>query len=214
MKKIYYILGAALLIITVCMILLVFKGVSLRSEPIIKPSPVDAKYENITYGVIRRMFPHFQKTDYVVWGINPSASSEEETIFELLQNEHAAQFGARPNVLRWNQQTTADEIKKCLKPCWIEIEKEKASQLTKNESLKSIQTVLGSNYFSITFLEFERGMPVPQVCEIEQRLDFSCILPVAVREVRKYLKQADTRYFFTRAYNEIDYFLFIEKKKN
>jgi hypothetical protein len=213
MKKVYYILGAALLIITICMILLVFKGVSLRSEPIIKPSPVDAKYENITYGVIRRMFPSFQKTDYVVWGINPSVSSEEETIFELLQNEHLAQFSARPQILRWTKQTSTEEIKKCLKPCWIEIQKESASSLKSNDSLKSIQAVLGSNYFSITFLEFERGMPVPQICETEQRLDFNCILPVAVREVSKYFKKADTRYFFTRAYNEIDYFLFIEKKK-
>jgi len=214
MKKVYYILGAALLIITVCMILLVFKGVSLRSEPIIKPSPVDAKYENITYGVIRRMFPSFQKTDYVVWGVNPSVSSEEETIFELLQNEHAAQFGAKPNVIQWSKDVPVDEIKKCVKPCWITIEKELASSLKANDALKSIQSILGTNYFSITFLEFERGMPVPQVCETEQRLDFSCILPVAVREVRKYFKQAETRYFFTRAYNEIDYFLFIEKKKN
>lgn len=213
MKKVYYILGAALVIITICMILLVFKGVSLRSEPIIKPSPVDAKYENITYGVIRRMFPSFQKTDYVVWGISPSTSSEEETIFELLQNEHATQFGARPQVLRWTPQTTPEDIKKCLKPCWIEIAKESASSLKANDSLKSIQAVLGTNYFSITFLEFERDMPVPPVCETEQRLDFNCILPVAVREVRKYFKQVDTRYFFTRAYNEIDYFLFIEKKK-
>lgn len=214
MKKVYYILGAALLIITVCMILLVFKGVSLRSEPIIKPSPVDAKYENITFGIIRRMFPSFQKTDYVVWGINSSNSSEEETIFELLQNEHAAQFSFKPQVLHWTPRTSVDDLKKCVKPCWITMEKDKASSLQTNESLKSIQTVLGLNYFSITFLEFERSMPVPTVCETEQRLDFSCILPVAVREVRKYFKQADTRYFFTRAYNEIDYFLFIEKKKN
>lgn len=213
MKKVYYILGAALVIITICMILLVFKGVSLRSEPIIKPSPVDTKYENITYGVIRRMFPSFQKTDYVVWGLNLSASSEEETIFELLQNEHAIQFGVRPNVLRWTPQTTSEDVKKCLKPCWIEIAKEQASRLKSNESLTSIQAALGMNYFSITFLEFERNMPVPTVCETEQRLDFTCILPVAVREVRKYFKQAHTRYFFTRAYNEIDYFLFIEKKK-
>jgi hypothetical protein len=214
MKKVYYILGAALLIITICMILLVFKGVSLRSEPIIKPSPVDAKYENITYGVIRRMFPSFQKTDYVVWGINPSTSSEEETIFELLQNEYAAQFGAKPNTVHWTDPLSSDDVRKCVKPCWITIEKEKASSLKANDSLKSIQAVLGQNYFSITFLEFERDIPVPQVCEMEQRLDFSCILPVAVREVRKYFKQVDTRYFFTRAYNEVDYFLFIEKKKN
>lgn len=213
MKKVYYILGAALVIITICMILLVFKGVSLRSEPIIKPSPVDAKYENITFGVIRRMFPNFQKTDYVVWGISPSASSEEETIFELLQNEHAKQLEQRPHVLHWTEQTTPEEIKKCVKPCWITIEKEKASRLKDNESLKAIQTVLGTNYFSITFLEFDRIMPVPQVCETEQRLDFNCILPVAVREVSKYFKQPETRYFFTRAYNEIDYFLFVENKK-
>ena len=195
------------------MIVLVIKGVSLRSEPIIKPSPVDNKYQNITYGIIRRMFPSFQKTDYVIWGIQSGSNTEFETIFELLQNEHVAQLGTKPFVLRWTDQTTIEEIKKCTKPCWIKLETEKANSLKSNETLKSIQSILGLNYFSLTFLEFERDQPVPAVCETEQRLDFSCMTPVAVREVRKYLKQPDIRYFFTRAYNEVDYFLFIETIK-
>lgn len=213
MKKIYAILGAALVIISACMVYLVVNGVSLRSEPIIKPSPVDPKYQNITYGIIHRMFPHFQKSDYVVWGVQPHLSAEEETIFELLQNEYTTQFGTKPYTLPWTDKTTAAELKNCTKPCWITIEKEKANSLQPNEALKSIQATLGENYFSMTFLAFERNQPVPQVCEAEQRLDFLCILPVAVREVRKYFKQSETRYFFTRAYNEIDYFLFIEKSK-
>ncbi len=213
MKKIYYILGAALFIISVCMIILVIKGVSLRSAPIIKPSPVDNKYQNITYGIIRRMFPSFQKTDYVVWGIKSEADAEVETIFELLQNEHRVQLGTQPNVIHWTEDTTADEIRNCIKPCWITMEREKAHSLKLNDSLKSIQTILGLNYFSLTFLEFKRDQFVPQVCETEQRLDFACMTPLAVREVHKYFKRDDIRYFFTRSYNEIDYFLFIEKMK-
>ena len=212
MKKVYYVIGAALLIITLCMIVLVFRGVSLRSEPIIKPSPIDAKYENITSGILHRMFPSFQKTDYVVFGIKSEVNSEEETIFELLRNEYKIQFGSKPQVLRWTNQTKVEEIQNCKKPCWITIEKVNANSLKLNENLKSIQNILGENYFSITFLEFERNLSVPAVCETEHRLDFNCLLPVAVREVKKYFKRSDLRYFFCRAYNEVDYFVFIEKK--
>lgn len=213
MKKIYYVLGVALIIIAICMIVLVFKGVSLRSEPIIKPSAIDVKYENMTYGIIRRMFPHFQKTDYVVWGMDSGNISETETILELLQNEYAVQFGMRPQIFNWTKKDLNQDIQKCFKPCWIIVDHEAANSLNSSDSLKPIQDILGVNYFSITFLEFDRNTVVPQVCETEKRLDFSCLLPVAVREVRKYFKHPDVRYFFTRAYNEIDYFLFIEKKK-
>lgn len=213
MKKVYYIIGAALLVISACMIYLVIKGVSLRSEPIIKPSPVDAKYENITFGIVHRMFPSFQKADYVVWGLHSDQTSEEQTIFELLRNEHLNQLESEPQVLLWSEQTTADELKSCLKPCWIILDKEKANSLKSNSTLSKIQNILGSNYFSVTFLDFERDTPVPSVCETEKRLDATCFGPVAVREVRKYLKDSDIRYFFTRSYNEIDYFLFIEKVK-
>jgi hypothetical protein len=213
MKKVYYILGLALLIITICMIALVFKGVSLRSEPIIKPSAVDSEYKNINYGVVHRMFPNFQKSDYVVWGLNSDRASEDQIIFDLLQKEHGVQLGIRPRVLHWTKQTSVEEIKKCTKPCWITIDKYLANSLRPNLVVQSINDVLGSNYFSMTFLEFERNMTVSDFCEKEQRLDFECLLPVAVREVQKYLKKSDIRYFFTRAYNELDYFLFIEKKK-
>lgn len=211
MKKVYYILGMALLIISGCMIYLVIKGVSLRSEPIIKPSPVDVQYQNITYGVFHRLFPIFQQTDFVIWGINKDLGSEEGTIFELLLNEHAVQLGERPKILEISDKTSADEIKNCTKPCWIVVDREKASRLSEHEILKSLTTQLGQKYFSITFLEFDRNLIVPVNCEKEQRLDFLCLLPVSVREVRRYFKNIATRYFFMRSYNEIDYFLFLEK---
>lgn len=213
MKKIYLVFGAALVIITLCMVFLAVKGISLRSEPIIKPSVVDAQYQNITYAVIHRLFPEFQKTDYVVWGINPDVQTEEGTLFQLLQKAHQAQMGVKPQWIHWTEQTSVDELKKCVKPCWITMEKEQANSLKKNDSLNKIQSVLGLNYFSVTFLEFDRAVMVPAVCETEQRLDFSCLQSIAVREVRKYFKRNDIRYFFSRAYNEIDYFLFIEKAK-
>ena len=210
MKKVYYVLGSALLIISICMIVLVFKGVSLRTEPIIKPSPVDASYKNITSGILHRLFPQFQKADYVVWGINPIKLSEEQTLLSLLQNESQNQSGTQPQVLEWSPQTSDEVIGSCRKPCWIKVDKESASRLKNSEGMVQLH---GKNYFSLTFLTFERDMVVPLVCENEKRLDFSCILSVSVREVRKYFKKTDTRYFFLRAYNEVDYFLFIEKNK-
>ena len=212
MKKVYYVIGTALLIISICMIILVFKGVSLRTEPIIKPSPIDANYKNITSGILNRLFPQFQKADYVVWGFDPLQGSEEETLFNLLQNEHKIQFGTRPQILHWSNQTSAQAIQACRKPCWIAVDKESASHLSNPDDIGPLQKLLGQNYFSITFLVFERNMIVPPACEAEKRLDFSCILFVSVREGRKYFKNIDTRYFFLRAYNKLDYFLFIEKK--
>jgi hypothetical protein len=217
MKKIYLLFGSALFVISICMIYLLANGVSLRSEPIIKPSPIDAQYQNITSGLLNRMFPEFQKTDYVVWGLSSNSQSEEATLFELLKNEHLAQFGRQPYTVNWTVDTTTEELKKCTKPCWIQIEKTKANSLKLNDSLQFIRSVLGDNYFSITFLEFERNRDdsekVSDLCQTEKRLDFSCFLPISVREVQKYFKEKSVRYFFTRRYNEIDYFLFIEKLK-
>ncbi len=213
MKKVYFILGLALLIISACMIYLVINGVSLRSEPIIKPSAVDSQYKNVTFAVLHRLFPDFQKTDYVVWGIDPLPSSEENTIFELLQNEYAVQFGSKPQLLLWNDKMAKEEAQKCKKPCWIILDKENANSLKQNPILDRIKESLGSNYFSLTFLDFDRNQIVPKICESEKRLDFKCLLPVSVREVQKYFKDIGTRYFFARAYNEIDYFIFLEKSR-
>lgn len=213
MKKVYVILGAAFAIIAGCMLYLVWEGVSLRTEPIIKPSPIDGEYKNISFGVIHRLFPDFQKSDYVVWGMAPY-TSEEAKILELLQDEYLVQLSLKPTLLKMTDKTTAEELKACAKPCWIITDKNLASDLGVNPLLAQIKMALGENYFSVTLLEFELGVKVPPECEAEKRLDYPCILPVSVREVRRRMDEDGPRYFFMRRYNEKDTFLFLQKRKH
>jgi hypothetical protein len=212
MNKVYISLGLAFSIIAACMIYLVIEGVSLRTEPIIKPSPIDDEYKNITFGVVHRMFPDLQGAEYVIWGLMPY-TSEEAKILELLQAEHFVQLGLRPNIILINAKTTDDDIKNCAQPCWIVVDKNQASGLGENPILARIRGLRGEKYFSVTLQEFELDMKVPETCDTEKRLDFDCILPVSVREVRRRMKVDGPRYFFMRRYNEKDNFLFMQKRK-
>lgn len=212
MKKIYFILGLALLVITGCMVIIFSRGVSLRTEPIIKPSPLDTKHENIVYGITHRLFPDFQQADYVIWGIDATVYPEEDEIIHLLQNNYLNKFGKKVSLLKVDTSTTADEIKNCLNPCWYIVARDQAHNLSENNLVSSIKSIKGMNTFSITFLEFERDIPVPEFCENQHRLSFECIMPVSVREARRFLKKLEVRSFFMRRYNTVDYFLFVEKQ--
>lgn len=214
MKKIYYLLGSALMVITVCMIYIAVKGVGLRTEPIIKPSPIDHKLQNIVFGVSRRLFPSFKTHDYVLWGIETDLSTEEGKFFELLKAEHMHQEKNNPNVLKIDDQTEDRDIKNCIKPCWMIVKKNQASDLSQDKLHQRIKNILGDQYFTITVDQFNRNINPPSECEIQKRLTLNCILPISVREVRRFLKEESVRYFFMRRYNEVDYFLFLENKAN
>lgn len=211
-KKVYLILGTALVIISACMIYMTFKGAGLRTEPIIKPSPIDKEHANITFGVIRRMFPSFQQADYVIWGADLQKFNEENDIIKLLQKEHFTQLGTYPNPKIVTNETSDEEIKNCTKPCWIIVDKNHASQLSgaPSEILEKVREQMGPNYFSITIIEFSPEVTVPEKCNTEKFISADCVMPVSVREAKRYLKDPKTRYFFMRRYNEVDYFLFLQ----
>lgn len=212
-KKVYIILGTALVIISLCMVYITFKGAGLRTEPIIKPSPIDKDHANITFGVIRRMFPSFQKSDYVIWGADLEKVNEENDIIKLLQTEHFKQLGTYPNPKIVTNETSDEEIKNCTKPCWIIVDKNHASQLngSQNEILEKVKKQLGPNYFSITIMEFSPEIAVTENCNSEKFISADCVMPISVREAKRYMKDKNTRYFFMRRYNEVDYFLFLQK---
>lgn len=212
-KKIYLILGTALVIISVCMIIITMRGAGLRTEPIIKPSPIDEAHANIAFGVIRRMFPSFQKADYVVWGADLEKITEENDIIKLLQKEHLAQLGTYPNPKVVTIYTPNEEIKNCTKPCWIIVDKNHANQLDnkQNPILEKVKAELGLNYFSVTIMEFTRDVAVSETCNNEKFITSDCIMPISVREAKRFMKDLKTRYFFMRRYNELDYFLFLQK---
>ena len=210
MKKVYYILGIASVIIMGCMLYLAQKGVVLKTEPLIKPAAIDAQFKSVSFGVIHRLFPNFQTAKYVIWGIGP-ATADESNILGLLQAEHFQKLGKLPTILQIDDSTKMEDLQNCAMPCWLLVEKDKASELPMNPRLSAIRQALGENYISITILEFERDMPVPEICETEKRLEFDCILPTSVREVRRRFKDDAIRYFFMRRYNDKDHFLFLQR---
>lgn len=211
MKKIYWGFGFAFLVITVCMMIIVSRGVSLRTEPIIKPSPVDQKYENIAYGVSHRLFPELQTADYIVWGLSDPMDNEQVIIVSLLKEKYENRFGKKVTIVNVTALTTPEQIINCISPCWYTVKADQAHALSPDTLAQHIAKIKAKNYFSITFFSFKRDLSVAEVCETQQRLNFECILPVSVREASRFLKKLEARSFFMRRYNTLDYFLFIEE---
>ena len=203
MKKIFWLLGIAFILITLCIVYLIRTGVSLRPAPYIKPTVIQK--DIIGEHVHLRLFSDWTQADYVFWQYNPESPTfnlEESTriqILELLKNKTGRTF---QNALSDH----ADDIQNCTKPCWINTRK--AHQLSPNPKIPDF--VKNQNFITISWFYFDREIEVPQSCVELKRMSEPCITPLLVHSLRKKLKKPDASYFFMQKYLDQDYFIFVE----
>lgn len=203
---------AATLIITVCVLFLLFKGIGLRSAPLIQPSVISNGLVNIPHSIVYRLFQEFQNSDFVLWGI-----SEDEKLNSFLIAETKAEyiklFKKEVTIVSLSSQSSQAgdrTIKSCPKPCWVLMPFKDAHQLSDNNFIKTHQKQFENNYFTLTLIKFNRNNVVSDKCESQKRLDLDCLISLSIREARRRFKLENQKYFFLRKYNLSDYFLFVE----
>lgn len=215
LRTVLVLLGLVFVIISLSMGYLIWSGVSLRSAPIIKASPLGENAENVGYGVALRLSAELKDAHYVLWGL-PSDSEHFAEIRKMIQAEYETLTQGKVQV-NWlepepNQMPTIEQLAQCEKPCWVLLPQEQAHQLSSNAFIEEKVKPLGRDYITLTLLSFERDTTVPRHCEQQKRLSFECIKPLSIRESGRKVGAEEPPYFFMRKYNVGDYFLFIENQ--
>lgn len=211
MKKISIILGIAFVIIIFCMLYLVRTGVSLRTEPLIKPTEISHDHRNIAEHLMLRLFPELQGNHYILWGVLPE-TQESQRVLSFALEEYQKMFKVPVHVIRDGVNATDEELRACQKPCWVLFPTEQANELTPNELIEKKFHALNLPYITLTWVSFDNTEKVTDECEAQQRLHLDCLIPVSIREVQKKIKDPRKLHFFLRKYNDRDYFLFVQKE--
>lgn len=199
MKFVFSLLAVAVLISSGVMVYLVKKGAALRPAGVIAPTEIGTKPELIGHAVALRLFPEFQMAKNVIWYLDideePMTHIPESTLFNYQTNP-------KPILLDLRQAPQAT----CSENCWYV---QMANTPLPEALLQKIKTEPSVEIF---VQYFERDEQVSEVCENEKMLEFKCVRPVSVREVRRKLK-TPAPYFFMRRYLDSQFYLFIEKSK-
>lgn len=201
MKKITLILSLAFIIIASCMIYLWRGGVSVRTEPLVKPSPIDSELNNISFAIVHRLFAELQTHDVIVWGLDVK-NPEHLQVFEKAKSEFEVLFKKSVSVASGLDQ---QQLMSCQNPCWVLSDAQAAPAITQ---MFLDQMKVSYNF---TLIDFKWSTLVPEECEKAKLLKLNCIGPVAIRDVQRKIKKFDQRYFFVRRYLEKDYYLFIQE---
>jgi len=207
MKKISALLILSAAIIATCMIYLVFTGISLRSAPLIQPSLIAPDQSNIAASLVSRLFREFQTAHYILWGALPETQISE-IILKQTAIEYEKKFYTKVNFIQNAEMATIEQIRACKKPCWLLLSDKKAHQLKINNF---IEKNMSGNFISLTLVLFNKIPHVTKDCEIQKRLELSCLISVSIRDVQRKMKDPKQRYFFLRKYNENDFFLFVQQ---
>lgn len=208
MKKITLLLAIALVVISGCMIYLLMTGVSLRSAPLIRPSPITHEGRDISYGVVARLAPEFQNADYILWGVLP-LTEESNKVVNLIKEEYEKVFKKAVHIVADAELATDEQLRSCEAPCWLFLPKSKAHELSPNEFITNKIIPTQKTYFTLSWISFSKVQEVPEHCLHEKRLDLECLTVLAVYEAQRKIKDG-SRYFFMKKYNATDFFLFIQ----
>ncbi|QDK43921.1 hypothetical protein DOM22_01455 [Bdellovibrio sp. ZAP7] len=211
MKKIFTILGLVFIIITFCMIYLVRKGVSLRSEPLIRPTVISADQRNIASHTVLRIFPDLQQNHYVIWGVLPE-TPDTQLLMTHFMEEYYKKLQIPVHIIQNGLEASTEEIQNCPKPCWIKMPHDQANELSANKFISSKIEPTQKAHITITTMPFNGDEVVPEYCDQQQRLTLDCVTPVSVREIHRKMKDPKQLYFFLRKYNDRDFFLFVQKE--
>lgn len=210
MKTFFILFGIFCVMASAIMIKLTHDGVSIRSAPIISPSPQGADYKNIAVSVVNRLFPDFQMSGYVVIG-SPVQLKAGPIILNDLKINFEKQFQKTVTLLTDDGNLNSEKISACAQPCWILTSEVSANELSVENKIPQILDQMGSSkHFHITLVPYQ-SVPVPSAeCVAEQRLSLNCLIPLSIHSVRKKFKDSSVAYFFMRKYQDRDYFLFIQ----
>ncbi|MES2801214.1 MAG: hypothetical protein V4654_01875 [Bdellovibrionota bacterium] len=199
MKIVFSLIAAALLISSGVMFFLVKKGAALRPAGVIAPAEIGTKPELIGQSIALRLFPEFQKAKNVIWYLDvaeePYTRIPESTLSNYQTNLKPTLYDLRK----------VSEIT-CVENCWYV----QAVNTALPEAL--LQKIKTEPSVEVYIQYFERDEEVSKLCENEKILEFKCVRPISVREVRKKIKTA-APYFFMRRYLDSQFYLFIEKSK-
>lgn len=213
MKAFFIVFGIFCAIATFVMIKVTRDGVSIRSAPIISPSPQGEAGKNISVAVVTRLFPDFQNASYVVVG-SPADMTSAEQIINDLKVAYEGQFKKSITLLKDDGQLNLEKIAQCAIPCWILTSETQAHELSNENPVPQILNKLeGIQHFSLTLIPFSNVPETSEECVAEKRLSLHCIIPLSIHQVRKKFKDPAIAYFFMRKYQDRDYFLFIQTGK-
>lgn len=191
------------LLISACMVFLAFRGVSLRTATLIRPSvvPEDAALARAVAG---RLFAEWKDHEIVV--VADPAGEWSRRVSAELKLAVAEVSGKTLSVAN-----TSMEPASCADLCWLEAPSDEALDLAPRSLLSERVRPSGRPYLTLHFVEFsDFEREIIADCERERRLDFRCLKALAIRESRRRMKNPDARYFFLRKYNHRDYFLFLQ----
>lgn len=210
-----FLLALGFLITGLCMFYLLRSGVSLRTAPIISPSPVKEDLKEMTNSLFVRLLPELRPHDYIVWGALPLNDETRKLIHQLMARYEQIY---KSSVQLVPDGTNVDNsfLENCQKPCWILLPSSHAHELTGNDWIQRHPVLPERSYGTISIVYYARPSVKPEVseeCLKEKKLDLECLKQVSLRDAWKKMKDPQERYFFVRQYNQRDLFLFIEERK-
>lgn len=198
-KKIYWIFGIVFLIISLAMVAILKRGVTLKLQPLIKPTKLEVNLEPMARHLFLRMFPDFQQAEYVVWNFE---SETKET--ELFYSQVSSRFESEMKKINFLDPNSS-LLEECAAPCWVTATS--ASQLTE---LKKQLEGTDKKWIVIHWKTYHAVEDVSEVCLNQKVLSEDCIRPVAVNDVKKRLEDPNVRYFFLKKYLDRDFYLFVK----
>lgn len=197
MKIVISLLAAAVLISSGVMLYLVKQGAALRPAGVIAPTEIGSKPDLIGKSIAVRLFPEFQTAKSVIWYLDvqdePYAQIPESALLNYQSN-------LKPELLDLRKVHAAP----CADSCWY------IQSLHNPLPEALLQKIKTKPSVEIYIQYFARGEEVPELCESEKVLEFKCVRPISVREIRKKMK-TPAPYFFMRRYLDSQFYLFIEK---
>ncbi len=209
MNKMKILFTSAFVVIVACMIYLVWNGIALRTQPIIKPSVIKNNGQNIYKGVVLRLAPVLKEARYVIFGFAP-LDEKTSQLFLGMVSEAEELLKQKIQVID-GVHARASEIEKCEKPCWILVPPGMASEMTGSDWLRQNISERTEEWISVTHFYFGRPpLALTERCGEQKRLSFDCLLEVSVNEVSRKLKSDNEKYFFMRNYLDRNYLLFVE----
>lgn len=210
MKKVATLIVLSLLVISACIIYLVYSGISLRPAQLIKPSVMSPDKSNVASSLVLRLFQELQSTHYILWGVIPE-TEESRKILDQAAKEYEKVFHKSVQFIRDAENVSPEILLACMKPCWLLVSKKNANQLEINNFIEKQLNPLQRVFISLTIISFQGNEVVSDECNSQKKLKLNCLIPVSIREVQRKMKDTSKSYFFLNRYNEKDYFLFIQQ---
>jgi hypothetical protein len=202
-KKIYWIFGIVFLIISLAMVAIVKRGVTLKLQPLIKPTQMEINLEPMARHLFLRLFPDFQQAEYVIWNFE---SETKDT--KLFYSQISSRFESEMKKINFFDPNSS-LLEDCLAPCWMT-----STSLSQLTELKQKFAGTDKKWIVIHWKSYHAVEDVSEVCLNQKVLSEDCIRPVAVNDVKKRLKDPKARYFFLKKYLDRDFYLFVKSLAN